>query len=93
VILARINHDHKRMDADATTDRVAETLKRARANGKGVIGMKIFGCGDLTSPAQREASLRYVLQNELVDAMTIGFTAPEQIDDTMGSIDRILAAV
>lgn len=90
VILARINPEHKRMDDDATTDRVAATLKRARANGKGVIGMKIFGCGDLTSPSQREASLRYVLQNDLVDAMTIGFTAPEQIDDTMETIDRIL---
>jgi len=91
VILARINPEHKRMDADATTDGVGATLKRARVNGKGVIGMKIFGCGDLTSPAQREASLRYVLEKDLVDAMTIGFTAPEQIDDTMGMIDTILA--
>jgi len=92
VILARINNGHKRMDNDATTDQVAETLKQAKANGKGVLGMKIFGCGDLTSPDQRDASLRYVLENRLVDAMTIGFTAPEQIDDAMGNMDRILGS-
>lgn len=92
VILARINPEHKKMDADATTSAVAGTLKRARANGKGVLGMKIFGCGDLTDPAQREASLRYVIDDELVDAMTIGFTAPEQIDDTMNMLDGILQA-
>jgi len=92
VILARINPGHKRMDADADTETVAATLKRARANGKGVIGMKIFGCGDFASAEQRDRSLRYALNEGLVDAMTIGFTAPEQIDDTMDNIDRILGA-
>ncbi len=92
VVLARINYDHKRMDDDATTDETAQTLKRARAKGKGVLGMKIFGCGDLTNPEQRNASLQYVLGNELVDAMTIGFTSPEQIDDATANIDRVLQA-
>lgn len=90
VILARINPEHRRMDPKATTDEVAATLKRARQAGKGVIGMKIYGCGDLATPERRTASLRYVLDNNLVDAMTIGFTAPEQIDDTMNAIDTIV---
>jgi aryl-alcohol dehydrogenase-like predicted oxidoreductase len=89
VILARINPEHKRMDQDATTDEVAKTLKRARSNGKGVIGMKIFGCGDLSTPKQRRASIEYVIQKDLVDAMTIGFTAPEQIDEVVDTVSGI----
>jgi len=91
VILARINPEHKRMDGDAATAEIARTLKSARSNGKGVIGMKIFGCGDLAAPDQRRASLEYVLNNGLVDAMTIGFRSPGEIDDTMAAIDAILA--
>ena len=92
VILARINPEHRRMDPKATTDEVAAVLKQARLDGKGVIGMKIYGCGDLATPERRLASLKYVLDNNLVDAMTIGFTAPEQIDDTMNAVDSILKA-
>jgi len=90
VILARINPEHKRMDEDAGTDEVATTLKMARANGKGVIGMKIFGCGDIKTKEGRKASLEYALHGGLVDSMTIGFTAPEQISEAMDHIDGIL---
>ena len=77
VILARINHrGGAQFSCDDTAEEVAKTLRRARANGKAVVGMKIFGAGTLTRPEDREASLRYVLGNGLVDAMTIGMTAP-----------------
>lgn len=92
VVLARINPEHEVMDSDATTDETVTTLKLARANGKGVLGMKIFGCGAITSPEAREASLRYSFGSGLIDAGTIGFTAPEQVDDTLGMIDRLLSA-
>ena len=93
VILARINHRGGRdYHCDNTTEAVASTLRRARANGKAVIGMKIFGAGKLTKPEEREASLRYVLGEGLVDAMTIGTTAPGQFDDNLKAIARTLAA-
>jgi aryl-alcohol dehydrogenase-like predicted oxidoreductase len=93
VILARINHRGGRQyHCDATSEEVAAVLRRARANGKAVIGMKIFGAGRLTKPEEREASLRYVLGQNLVDAMTIGTTAPEQFDDNLKAIARTLAA-
>ena len=91
MVLARINNQHVRMDDDATVDETAQLLKKARANGKGVLGMKIFGCGDLTEPEQRDASLKYVLGNGLVDAMTIGFASPDQVDDTLQNVNRVLA--
>jgi len=92
VILARINPRHKRMDEDATVDETVALLGEGRARGKGMLGMKIFGCGDLTDPEAREESLRFTFGGDLVHAATIGFTAPDQIDDTMGAIDRVLAS-
>ena len=88
VILARINHDGAKMDGNP--EEVMEVLHAAKMNGKGVIGMKIFGCGDLTSEVQRQKSLNYVVKSGNVDCMTIGFENPEQIDDT---VERIMQLV
>ena len=89
VIFSRINNKAKVMD-HSDPNRVAEVLQRARANGKAVVGMKIYGAGQLVEPEQREQSLRYVWGNELVDAMTIGFEKPPQIDDTISRLNSVL---
>ena len=92
VIFARVNHrGGAEFECDDTAEEIAKTLRRARANGKAVVGMKIFGAGKLTRPEDREASLRYVLGNGLVDAMTIGMTAPGQVDDNLRALGRAFA--
>lgn len=90
VIFARINHVGRDASMDGSPDQVSEVLKTARANGKAVVGMKIYGAGKLTDAEQRDASLRYVWGNNLIDAMTIGFEKPEQVDDTMNHLNRVL---
>jgi 1-deoxyxylulose-5-phosphate synthase len=92
VIFSRINPEAKSMDVDtpARVPEVAETLKKARANGKFVVGMKIFGAGELVGQEQRDKSLRHAWENKLVDAMTIGFEKPAQIDDTIAHLNRVL---
>jgi len=93
VIFARINHrGGAAFECDDSVEELAKTLHRARANGKAVVGMKIFGAGKLTRPEDREASLRYVIGQGLVDAMTIGTTAPEQFDDNLQAIKRAISA-
>lgn len=92
VIFARINPGRKRMDSDASTEEVARTLQLARANGKGVVGMKIYGAGDWASPEQRRASLDYALHGGLLDAMTIGHVSAAQFDDTVANIEASLKA-
>lgn len=92
VIFARINPGRKRMDSDASIDQVQSTLKLARANGKGVVGMKIYGAGDWTSLDQRRASLDSALHGGHVDAMTIGHVSSAQFDDTVASIEALLKA-
>ncbi len=88
VILARINHQGARMDG--VPDKVMQLLASARQNGKGVMGMKIFGCGDLTKEEDREKSLNFVLKSGNVHSMTIGVESPEQIDDNISRIMRIV---
>jgi len=90
VVFARINNAGASMDG--TPDEVAPVLKQARANGKLVIGMKIFGAGKLTSPAQKDASLKFVFENELVDLITIGMMAPNEVNDTIKRANKVLRA-
>lgn len=90
VIFARINNGGKSMDAPP--EEVAAVLKKARANGKAVIGMKIFGEGKLSEPDQKDATLQYVLGNQLVDAMSIGMLTVEQVDDSIARIDKAMKA-
>jgi len=91
VILARINHmGGGRYSMDGTVEEISAVLRNARANGKAIIGMKIFGAGRLVKPEEKDASLKYVIGNDLIDAMTVGMLSKEQIDDTA---KRIAAAV
>ena len=88
VLLARINYDGAKMDS--SPENVMQVLKRAKDNGKGIIGMKIFGCGDLTKEEQRQKSLEYVIKSSIVDCMTIGMESIAQVDDT---IERMMKVV
>lgn len=77
---------------DASVEEVAPVLKQARANGKVILGMKIFGAGKLTGPEQKDASLKFVWRNDLVDAVTIGMLSPQQVDDTIERMNKVLKA-
>ncbi len=92
VVLARINNAGEEAEMDGSPEEVAAVLKQARANGKVVLGMKIFGAGKLTKPQQKDASLRYVFQNELVDAITVGMMKPEEVEDTIRRMNKALKA-
>lgn len=90
VIQARINFDGARMDGKPQD--VMPVLKTAKANGKGIIGMKVFGCGDLVRDDQRQKSLEYVMNSKNVDCMTIGFESIEQLDDTVERVMKLAKA-
>ncbi len=92
IFIARINNVGKEAEMDGTPQEVAPILKQARANGKVVVGMKIFGAGKLVKPAQMDASLKYVFENGLVDAVTIGMMAPKEVNDTIRRLDKVLRA-
>ena len=90
VIFARVNPGGVRMDQDASIEQVQETLRLARSNGKGVVGMKIYGDGGYAADDQRLQSLRSAFENELVDAITIGHMSEAQFDDTIANMEAVL---
>jgi predicted aldo/keto reductase-like oxidoreductase len=88
VILARVNPKGVKMDA--SSDEVVAVLRQAKAAGKAIIGMKIFGEGQLAG--EREACMKFAQGLEFLDAMTIGFEKPEQIDDVLRLMAKYPAA-
>jgi aryl-alcohol dehydrogenase-like predicted oxidoreductase len=85
VDLARVNPIGSHMDAEPQT--VVSVLREMRAAGKGVVGMKILGQGDLRN-RQNEA-LNYALGLGVLDAFTIG---AESINEQNDLMKRIAAA-
>ncbi|MCC7476571.1 MAG: aldo/keto reductase [Pirellulales bacterium] len=86
VMLARINmRGGAEAKMDGTREEIEAVLREARRNGKAILGMKIFGEGSLAD--KREACIEYAQGSGLLDAMTIGFHEPNQIDDVL----RLLA--
>lgn len=79
VIMARINPFQTNMDG--TPDVVKELLGKAKKNGIGVIGMKIFGEGRHVSDPEREQSLRFALTDANIHCMTLGMESTAHVDD------------
>ena len=88
VVLARINPRGAVMDGK--TEEVVAALRRIKKAGKAIIGMKIFGEGRLVR--EKEECIRSAQGLGLLDAMTIGFAAPEQIDEVLGLLAKFPAA-
>lgn len=85
VDLVRMNPVGSHMDADPET--VGDVIREMRASGKGIVGMKILGQGDLRH--KQDETIRYALGLGTLDAFTIG---AESINEQMDLIKRISVA-
>jgi aryl-alcohol dehydrogenase-like predicted oxidoreductase len=77
VDLVRLNPIQSYMDAAPAT--VISVIKQMRASGKGVVGMKILGQGDLRSHPSE--AIRYALGTGVLDAFTIGAASTTEQND------------
>lgn len=75
--LARINPAGAEMDAGVTT--VVPILKQMKQSGKVIMGMKVFGAGQLSS--RREECVRFALSQDYMDCFTIGIENQSQLLD------------
>jgi aryl-alcohol dehydrogenase-like predicted oxidoreductase len=85
VDLVRLNPIGSHMDADPQT--VISVVKEMRAQGKGIIGMKILGQGDMRN--RQDEAIRFALGTGVLDAFTIG---AENDGEQSDLIKRIEAA-
>jgi len=77
VDLARYNPGGARMDADVPT--VRKVLTRMKRNGKAIIAMKVYGCGELLD--MKDECLQFQTGEGLAHAFTMGFESIEQLKD------------
>jgi aryl-alcohol dehydrogenase-like predicted oxidoreductase len=85
VDLVRINPIGSQMDADPET--VVGVIREMRSAGKGIVGMKILGAGDMRH--RQDEAIRYALGLGLLDAFTIG---AESVAEQMDLIKRVSVA-
>lgn len=85
VDLVRINPIGSHMDADPET--VTTIIREMRVAGKGIVGMKILGQGDMRN--KQDEAIRFALGLGMLDAFTIG---AESINEQTDLIKRISAA-
>lgn len=83
--LVRLNPVGAFMDAEPAT--VISVIKEMRAQGKGIVGMKILGQGAMRT--RQDDALRFALGSGVLDAFTIGAENPHEQSDL---IRRISAA-
>jgi aryl-alcohol dehydrogenase-like predicted oxidoreductase len=82
VDLARLNPVGAYMDADPAT--VVGVLKQMKAKGKGIIGMKILGQGEMRNRV--DEALQYALAQPVIDCFTIGAENVAELQDLIKRI-------
>jgi 1-deoxyxylulose-5-phosphate synthase len=80
--LVRINPIGSHMDADPDT--VVPILRHMHAAGKGIVGMKILGQGDLRN--RQDEALKFALSLGVLDAFTIGAESKAEQQDLIRRI-------
>jgi 1-deoxyxylulose-5-phosphate synthase len=79
---ARLNPAQLHMDADPQT--IVNVLRATKAAGKGVVGMKILGQGDLRGKAAE--ALQFALAQDCLDCFTIGSESRAEFEDLLKKI-------
>lgn len=93
VLHARINPYGIAMDKPDPAE-VVEVIHQMHAKGKGVIGMKLVGNGDLRNESEKiDHSLKFVLGLGSVDMMIVGFETEAQIDNYVDRTENALKEV
>lgn len=83
VMLNRINPYGVKMDG--TPEEVTAVLKTACDNGKGMLGMKILGEGQIADKI--DESLSFVMGLGCIDVFNIGFLNKGEVDDTIRRVN------
>jgi predicted aldo/keto reductase-like oxidoreductase len=97
VAMIRMNHKGTKMDSDGNyweatgnVNEVVQHVQGAKKAGMGVISMKLVGEG-VFNREDRQKAMRFAFQNAGVDAVTVGYKSPAEIDEAIENINAALA--
>jgi aryl-alcohol dehydrogenase-like predicted oxidoreductase len=98
VAMIRMNHKGVRMDAEdyntnglGNVNEVVEHVKQVRADGMGVISMKLVGEGQFTNRADRQEAMRFAFRHAGVTAVTVGYKNTAEIDEAIENVNLAFA--
>jgi aryl-alcohol dehydrogenase-like predicted oxidoreductase len=97
IAMIRMNHRGTRMDAEdyrsneGDVGEVVARVKQVRADGMGVISMKLVGEGAFTARADRQAAMKFAFNNAGVDCVTVGYRNTAEIDEAIENLNLALA--
>jgi predicted aldo/keto reductase-like oxidoreductase len=78
------------MAMDGSPEKVLPVLRKLHASGKGVVGMKLIGAGELRHDEERrDASVRFVLQSGCVDVLNVGCESLDEVDDFAARVRQV----
>ncbi len=73
---------------------VVEVIHQMHSSGRGVIGMKLVGNGDLRDESEKiDQALKFVLGLGSVDMMIVGFESEAQIDNYLDRMEKALKEI
>jgi len=94
IAMIRMNHKGTRMDNEnddwnvpGNVSEVVNHVQQARAEGMGVISMKLVGEGTFTGHDDRQQAMRFAFRNAGVDCVTVGFKNTSEIDEAIDNVN------
>jgi aryl-alcohol dehydrogenase-like predicted oxidoreductase len=98
IAMIRMNHKGTRMDAEdyntngpGNVSEVVSHVKQVRADGMGVISMKLVGEGAFTSREDRQKAMRFAFKTAGVDSVTVGYKNTAEVDEAIENLNLALA--
>lgn len=92
VAMIRVNHNGRRMDAEnyatdgpGNVSEVVSHVRQVRAEGMGVVSMKLIGEG-VFNRADRQAAMRFAFRQAGVDSVTVGYKSTAEIDEAIENV-------
>lgn len=78
---------------DAAPEKVLPVIKKLRANGKGIVAMKIIGEGKLRDDDEKKsASVTFALTEAHAEILNVGFEKLEEVDDFAARVRKVKVA-
>src|SRR5207244_3596999 len=98
IAMIRMNQKGTKMDAEeyntngaGNVSEVVTHMKQVRAEGMGVISMKLVGEGAFTTREDRQAAMKFAFNNAGVDCVTVGYKNTAEIDEAIENLNLALA--
>jgi predicted aldo/keto reductase-like oxidoreductase len=97
--LVRVNPQGYRIDSEQQVswggngndvNPVMTEIKKIKEKNRAIVGMKIFGNGEMRTDEDREKSARFAMDCKEIDAVIIGFANIAELDKGIALIDKVL---